>query len=509
MSRDNNKLSLPFLLSHQNTDADVSEITSPCYEVNANRAGQYGSSLFSRLSRGLSPTEALSPPIKSEHFDYALSTIDPEESLLERSKDKYYGQLAMTKKSEDLPLQATRRVQGSIGASLHQSYDSTYSMTFSSEQRDNDHDRSVSWDINSPTTQQQTHKQQSKQQLEATMITSSTTDYSSSSGRHSKKDEWREVTDPESGRIYYYNRLTRMTRWKLPNGAALSAKKKKKKKNATTINSRLNTTPQQLVYGLDDNSVVVAKQSAQSEDDECCNSHNDNGSHSADNASSASASIEEKSQGLVASSTNNHVMSPQDCTSTDCIFCIYCGLKCSTVSVLSSHLPNCKAFIHMHLHNQKMHQELESVLFRAWSQVGSSDVAVTIAREHTPFVRPAVDYSFNQEQEESHDNSTVSNGAQTLLFESENCKPTKTSTPSKPRRHAPINVLSVEMKKSCPFCDDNFMKGNEFSSHLLKCTERRRARKQRRTRKKDSPVVDAYAPRSRKPVTPGRKMPWE
>ena len=65
-----------------------------------------------------------------------------------------------------------------------------------------------------------------------------------------------------------------------------------------------------------------------------------------------------------------------------------------------------------------MHQELESVLFRAWSQVGSSDVAVTIAREHTPFVRPAVNHSFDQEVE-SHNNSTVSNG-QTLSFESEN-----------------------------------------------------------------------------------------
>mmetsp|Transcript_25727 Transcript_25727/g.74422 ORF Transcript_25727/g.74422 Transcript_25727/m.74422 type:complete len:628 (-) Transcript_25727:112-1995(-) len=51
-------------------------------------------------------------------------------------------------------------------------------------------------------------------------------------------DEWRNATDPKSGRTYFYNRRTRETRWKLPANAILiprkekTTKQKKKKKDA-------------------------------------------------------------------------------------------------------------------------------------------------------------------------------------------------------------------------------------------------------------------------------------
>ena len=57
--------------------------------------------------------------------------------------------------------------------------------------------------------------------------TSKTISLTSSEGEVSKNapDEWREVVDPESGRSYFYNRRTRVSKWKLPKGAILRQKR--------------------------------------------------------------------------------------------------------------------------------------------------------------------------------------------------------------------------------------------------------------------------------------------
>eukprot|EP00984_Skeletonema_dohrnii_P012071 scaffold4857_cov132-Skeletonema_dohrnii-CCMP3373.AAC.1 len=47
-------------------------------------------------------------------------------------------------------------------------------------------------------------------------------------------DEWREVTDPISGKTYYYNRLTRVSKWKLPKGAVLRQKRSTKNNSFAT-----------------------------------------------------------------------------------------------------------------------------------------------------------------------------------------------------------------------------------------------------------------------------------
>eukprot|EP00956_Cyclotella_meneghiniana_P020356 scaffold35766_cov62-Cyclotella_meneghiniana.AAC.6 len=44
--------------------------------------------------------------------------------------------------------------------------------------------------------------------------------------RSSKRDEWKEVVDLETGRIYNYNQMTRASKWKLPKWEVLVKSKK-------------------------------------------------------------------------------------------------------------------------------------------------------------------------------------------------------------------------------------------------------------------------------------------
>ena len=41
-----------------------------------------------------------------------------------------------------------------------------------------------------------------------------------------RSDQWRDAKDPQTGRVYYYNRRTRQTRWSLPPGAVFLPRKK-------------------------------------------------------------------------------------------------------------------------------------------------------------------------------------------------------------------------------------------------------------------------------------------
>ena len=97
-------------------------------------------------------------------------------------------------------------------------------------------DRSVSWDISPSTGHQQSSPTANasfqideRERLQASTVSNSISlkeGISSERIRHqgSNRDEWREVADPESGRVYYYNRRTRVSKWRLPKGAILVKK---------------------------------------------------------------------------------------------------------------------------------------------------------------------------------------------------------------------------------------------------------------------------------------------
>jgi len=178
----------------------------------------------------------------------------------------------------------------------------------------------------------------------------------------------------------------------------------------------------------------------------------------------------------------------------------------------------------------------ESMMFFVWSQIGRETDHDNLSDGGVVTDASARKYQTTQDKgEASHfqEGSETERGAMSLQQQEstkgihhENC-PTQGSnydkvnaddanqlelaskphTPTKVHPNIDANVYCVE-KKKCPFCEEVFTKGNEFSSHLLKCTARRRARKQRRRKKRESPDRRHGDPRLRC-LTSGRRMPWE
>jgi len=498
MTSKENRLSLPLMLSQTNsrqqTDGGdvVSEITSPFEE---NRQS-YGSTLFSRLSRGFSSHESNREESKSNS---SVSDTDKQ----------------------------PQRVQGTgADCSLSNSISNneSYSMMFNS----NDNDKSISWQI-SPLKEHKTTSRSSistgiqsndrfnttRPQLEATMITTST-----ASSRVANDNEWRQVDDTE-GRTYYYNRKTRVSKWHLPPGAVVV----KKKVSSKSYDSQLLQTPKQPVSRQLNHSrqegesdaanhspakveISKSQHSVATYDDRDEHKEGDCDSYSSD-GSYSSVAEEESLENRTNRLQIQDIKSPQDASpSCDALYCVYCGVKCDTTTVLGHHLTACKAFEHLQVHGQSTQMEIESLLFKAWSQIGNSTALSSI--------KPIVNHTFNQEEvrysspkkfEASYDETFIGNDV-TLSYEQTYvaATPPKTPTSTRRTRREVENVYCIE-KKSCPFCQLEFNKGNELSSHLLKCKARKSARKQRR-KKKESPPVSPYKPRSlRKPVTPGRRMP--
>lgn len=519
------QVQVPFIVSQSGgrTDADVSQITSPFEEVNRALAySQHGSSLFARLSRASLESPTLTPTV---HFD-ALSTINAEDSLCEKHEsDRCNRQCGPTRydhqsnnDSRESPIPILRRVQG-IGAD---SFDNDINDTRDSSYKEQLHTES---DLSKSSFN---YTEKLSRQLEASMITAST--------KSSKDNEWREVQDPESGRTYYYNRVSRVSKWKLPEGGILVKKKKavssrprsdhQRTEHTSMSDSQLNDS--KCIYTSDSRdkdsqiktpqtpSVVRQQQLSDTSSQDSYSVDTSYGSQSND---VVNGKLDLKESDAAAQARNDdiasaiHLKSPQDCDA-DAIFCLYCGLSTS-VALLESHVPKCPAFIHMKMYQQSTQMELESILFKTWSLIGSStETSTAIVHKHVPSSSAHHSFRHNNEQDGasslSHGNEqiqTVGTSYETFSDDEPYEGNLKTPTQRKMRKEVNEHAFCVE-KKKCPFCSNGFDKGNEFSSHLLRCRERKKARKHRRTKKKDNPLVYSD-PRIRKPVTPGRQMPWE
>lgn len=313
-----------------------------------------------------------------------------------------------------------------------------------------------------------------KIRLERSINTSKTFSLTSSEGETSIADEWREVKDPVSGKQYYYNRLSRVSKWKLPKGAVLRPAKNRSFATAVTA----------------DESTLSLRNSLEQ------------GTSTSTNSSpqtSSDLSVDNDDSNISAAKTND-VKSPQDTTiSTGLLFCLYCGLKCKSLSMLESHLPQCSCFIRMQdpeLLSTQM--EIESMMFSLWSKsngTGSTNRNTSGASSNkSPLKETIVSSSPGQFQSPFKENRCNEN-SHTL------------SSPKFNTRER-NNNFCIE-KKTCPFCEEALVGGDQFSSHLLKCKERKRRRNMRRTPKKET-VVEVLSPRVRAGIrTPGRRMPWE
>jgi len=362
-----------------------------------------------------------------------------------------------------------------------------------------------------------------------------------------REDQWKEAVDPESGRKYYYNRRTRESKWRIPTGAVV----KKKDSSRRREQGREQSYPVESSISWQNSRRAECRKNVMhvslSSDDDKLNStrpSSQNKSHLLNQQSPPRqveqrqalqkiSSLEDKvhiifptmnvettefddlesgrriepGQNETANqlSTANPPTSPRQGTS-HAIFCLYCGCKCESVPILSSHLPQCTQFAHMQQNGRSTQIDLEITLFREWSRLSNSSSTNVVASSFshelcTPSQRSA---SIRQERE------AVRSSISQLSEDDIKSNPATRQTPT------PRNIVKDEYakpyysaeRKKCPFCNDVFDTGNGFSSHLLICTVRRQSRKQRRTMKKDSPVPQMFDPR-RKYVTPGRRMPWE
>jgi len=434
-------LCVPFLLGCHATE--VSEITSPNFSTTIQ---QTSSTLFSRISKGI--VDALSPPA----FD-SPSTINAADYFFEECNLDDCNDGHGTSSSPTSALH-TQRVPP--------------------EPKVDPKSKSVSWVI-SPSMQSAMTSKSSNAVLGEQPSTVSSS---------SPREEWREVVDPESGRTYYYNRRTRISKWRLPKDATLV--KKGSSRSLTTEQK----TPLALHLSLSEINTAILQPSSNEDQRRSSQKHRRrNEAHSLVQESSersmTSLLTSDCEQG---NAVEEKKPLPQDCTHF-AVFCLYCGVQCKTIEILRLHLGVCDQFSYLARHGLSTQIELESTLFHAWShlvsltEISSSDRLITALEEESQL-----------------------RGLNLHTTEEDDVKVSKVAT-YKLRTEVDVNACIAE-KKICPFCNEGFAYGNEFSSHLLRCSVRRRIRKQRRSLVSVERELSPTVPQKER-VTPGRRMPWE
>ncbi len=426
---------------------------------------------------------------------------------------------------------------------------------------------SVSWEI-SPSKKGLVEASETEQPTEPDMIPSHASNIldetrqnrtAFNSSRHNSnkagEDQWREAIDPESGRTYYYNRRTRVSKWRLPADAVVIKKDPRnrvqgREQTDCTDKSRVVIPIPSSIPRRNHRRAEIRKKIMHvslSSDDDKLNTSNSS-SHKEHQASYESRYLNQlKSSSQLSQSPEvlktllheneanllcptliekaidvyemedaGRIKPAQNDTATQLslvyplnsprgnmphfIFCLYCGCKCESVAVLSSHLSQCTRFDHIQKHGRSTQIELEIILFREWSQLGSSSSTDIVDGSscHKLYTPSGKSSAISPEEEVTRSS---------IPSEKSNPAARQTPTPRNNKGLCAKPYFGIESKK-CPFCSDVFGTGNGFSSHLLVCTVRRQVRKQRRTKKNNSPVPPMIDPR-KKNGTPGRRMPWE
>ena len=345
----------------------------------------------------------------------------------------------------------------------------------------------------------------------------------------SKRDEWKEVIDVESGRKYYYNRKTRVSKWKLPKGAVLAKKKVSDKcqqsfdmaqRSHSIQNSDLSIQKDnrsfEKIASNESSSEAIHPSSAKNNDEwpgpfakgrQPVNNYS-NDMHSfpqvderfqylKTDETSFQSPMHNVSHESVATAT--HFKSPQDCglATSEKFFCMFCGMERS-LTALGPHLSQC-SFKKVDLFS---HRELMKVIVDSLSAMEGSPKSIETSNDYNRDVN-CTTYS-NSATNESHGWDTAVE-EESISYEGGRSNSIKQQYQ---RKH--VEVYAEIEVKTCPFCRDVFNKGNQFSGHLLKCPERKKGRNRRRAKKIES--QDISCPRTlveRKRHTPGRKLPWE
>ena len=421
---------------------------------------------------------------------------------------------------------------------------------------------SVSWEI-SPSKEGLVETSEAEHQpspaLSILSVTRQRRDVLDSSRPNSNKageDQWKEAVDPESGRTYYYNRRTRVSKWRLPTDAVLTKKDSSRRHvqgceqtdctdKSRVVNPILSSISRRnhrraeirkkimhVSLSSDDVKLNITNSSPQKEHQVSFEScylkqlksssqlkqspelpttvlHENEANLLVPTVTEKTIDIDEMDDTRKIESTQKDTaahlslvfpLNSPDENMSQSIFCLYCGCKCESIAVLSSHLPQCTRFEQMQKHGRSTQIDLEIILFREWSKLGSSSTDIvdgSTCGEVKLCTPSGKSSSINPEEEVTR--SSISKKS--------NLSARQTTTPHNIKVLYGKPYFGIESKK-CPFCSVVIDTGNGFSSHLLVCTVRRQVRKQRRTKTNNSPAPPMIDPR-KKYVTPGRRMPWE
>ena len=214
-------------------------------------------------------------------------------------------------------------------------------------------------------------------------------------------EEWRNATDPKSGRTYYYNRRTRETRWKLPaNAILIPRKEKKKEQGAQKKEASLSVSS-----GHERSSDSTTRPSTARQTKSAC-SHSplnnlnnltpprddgtglDNDTCPADSATGAAIRPEVAAstttlQGITTTTpapppaaasavpTHSHSQShshhrQRQNADDHSMFCIYCASSCGSIDGMADHLLECEAYMSMLSKHPRAQRRLEDMMLRTW-----------------------------------------------------------------------------------------------------------------------------------------------
>ena len=320
-------------------------------------------------------------------------------------------------------------------------------------------------------------------------------------------DEWKQVFSQDAGRVYYYNRRTRESAWKLPKNAVLVGKTNLTTTTDLQNNGRYQHQRLSVPTSSARNIVRQVANGSSSITSALCADKSDN--RTMDQELSLSLSLSTiRDQSTVAGDTSKRIGNDEQTLSTsrthalqpsetfveewDCKtlnendhicqnYCILCGDQMkNSVMELSNHLSLCKAFRKMNSSSlgQRYLQSLHSVYQRHicgslqyngdtnqlhdTSTTANSTLSCSEDIGHTP--KRAGASRINQFNPQS---LLLGNSSTSLLTNS------KSTTYTSDRSKAASTLLS-----RCPFCSKEFT-GDKLSGHLLRCTERKKARERR------------------------------
>jgi len=370
-------------------------------------------------------------------------------------------------------------------------------------------------------------------------------------------NEWRQVTEIHSGKVYFYNRQTRESSWTLPPGAVLTRRKNKRMGKSTNETNESHNLPCEVSMNSEDTSNVTMHSKV-----------SDSYSNLLQKDHEESQMILERCRKLrnsfkyterrkyffpdTSRESNNEYANDIESSfdkydtyhlnsSTEHFYCIYCGEKVSGAASMSDHLSN----YHYEYKTGEAgvftleNKALIQIMIKFWSETKDerNDVHVVDEKENinpnTQVKQPTFNDDdkmklessrwFGKDLKDSVDmisaTSKMENDPAFKSFESydtehssdeESTIFTKSKSLTQKYHKQSLkndNVLEhgdsriSETKSLCPFCNKSFPSGSNLSSHLLSCKQRQSSNRKRLSNKQKCPSHVHL-------LQSGRKLPW-